>query len=90
MTPRAQALVDSLMVTARAFMPAAEVGRFEAELARVFKARARRDPVAAAREQLLVRHCPPSLPPITLDRPSTPRRARKRKRHTWKQFRLPL
>lgn len=90
MSPRAQALVDSLMATARKFMAPAEAGRFEAELARMFKTRPRRDPVAAARAHLLQRHCPAALPPITVDRPTTPLRARKRKRHTWKQLRLPL
>lgn len=92
MTPRAQAIIDALMRSARAAMPPAEAGRFERDLERVFRTRARRDPKDLEREQLLDRHCPASLPPVTLDRPSRPLKARRPKRHTWsrpKQLLLP-
>jgi hypothetical protein len=76
-------------------MPPREAARFEADLARVFRTNVRRDPKDLEREQLLQRHCPPALPPITIDRPSRPLKGRRRRQHTWakskpKQLRLPL
>lgn len=80
---RHKAIVDALVKTARETMPPAEAGRFEAEVVRVFRVRARRDPKDLEREHLLTRHCPSQLPPITLDRPTKPLAARRRRRHTW-------
>lgn len=94
MTPRAQAVIAALMQSARAAMPPGEAARFQRDLERVFRTRANRDPKDLEREQLLKRHCPAQLPPITLDQPSRPWKGRRAKKHTWskpkpKQLRLP-
>jgi hypothetical protein len=74
-------------------MPPAEAARFVGDLTRLLKARPSRSAKDLEREALLTRHCPPVLPPVTLDRPSRPLKGRRRRRHSWakpKQLRLPL
>lgn len=88
---KARAIVDRLVSVARASMPAGEAARFQREIERIFNTRVRRDPKDLEREQLLERHCPAQLPPITIDRPSRPTAGRKRRKHSWskpKQLRL--
>lgn len=60
-------ILEALIETARQAMPARDFHRFEAELRVRFGTAARPSRKDLERDQLLRRHCPPALPPITID-----------------------